>query len=68
MKIVVGSVLSRYPLVAGSVVNRLNFVVGLRRLGHEVFLVEEVDGRNCVDADGGPRTTSAARTAPCSSS
>ena len=54
MKIVVGSVLSRYPLVAGSVVNRLNFVVGLRRLGHEVFLVEEVDGRNCVDADGGP--------------
>ena len=54
MKIVVGSVVSRYPLVAGSVVNRVNFLVGLRRLGHEVFLVEEIDAGNCVGVDGAP--------------
>ena len=52
MKIVIGSVISRYPCVAGSVWNRLHFAVGLRRLGHEVFFVEELAPEACVDVDG----------------
>ena len=49
MKILVGSVISRYPCVPGSVLNRLNFIVGLRRLGHEVYFVEEIGADACVN-------------------
>ena len=54
MTILVGSVISRYPCVPGSVLNRLNFIAGLQRLGHEVYFVEEIGADACVNARGGP--------------
>ena len=54
MNILVGSVISRYPCVPGSVLNRLNFIAGLQRLGHEVYFVEEIGADACVDAKGEP--------------
>jgi hypothetical protein len=52
MKIILGGVLSRYPLVPGSVWHRLHYLLGLRKLGHDVYFVEEVDESWCVDAAG----------------
>ena len=54
MNILVGSVISRYPCVPGSVLNRLNFIVGLQRLGHEVYFAEEIGADACVNAKGEP--------------
>jgi hypothetical protein len=54
MKIIVGGVLSRYPVVAGSVWHRLHYLLGLRKLGHDVYFVEEVGPGWCVDASGRP--------------
>ena len=54
MKIILGGVLSRYPLVPGSVWHRLHYLLGLRKLGHDVYFVEEVDPSWCVDASGRP--------------
>ena len=54
MKIIVGGVLSRYPLVPGSVWHRLHYLLGLRKLGHDVYFVEEVDPSWCVVASGRP--------------
>jgi hypothetical protein len=52
MRIIVGAVISRSPLIAGSVWNRIHRLIGLQRLGHEVFFVEEVTPNRCVDANG----------------
>jgi hypothetical protein len=54
MKIIVGAVISLPPVSAGCAWNRLQYVLGLRRLGHDVRLVEEVRPRWCVDAAGQP--------------
>ncbi len=54
MTILVGSVISRYPCVPGSALNRLNFIAGLQRLGREVYFVEEIGADACVDARGEP--------------
>jgi len=53
MRIIVGAVISRSPMVAGSVWNRIHRLIGLQRLGHEVYFVEEVTEDRCFGADGG---------------
>jgi hypothetical protein len=52
MKIIVGAVISLPPVSAGCAWNRLQYVLGLRRLGHDVMFVEEVRPQWCVDAAG----------------
>ena len=52
MRIVVGAALSTPPFSPGTAWDRLHHVLGLRRLGHEVHLIEEVDPEWCVDARG----------------
>ena len=52
MKIIIGAVISLPPVSAGCAWNRLQYVLGLRRLGHDVLFIEEVDPRWCVDAAG----------------
>jgi hypothetical protein len=52
MRIVFGAIVSRHPLVPGSVWNRMQWVTGLRRLGHEVVYVEELRPKWCVDESG----------------
>lgn len=54
MKIIVSSVLSRtrYRDYVGSRDSRMGFADGFRRLGHEVYVFEDVAGSDCVDAEG----------------
>jgi hypothetical protein len=52
MKIIVGAVISLPPVSAGCAWNRLQYVLGLRRLGHDVVFVEEVKPQWAVDAAG----------------
>lgn len=54
MKILLGAVVSLPPISAGCAWNRLQYVLGLRRLGHDVCLIEEVRPEWCVDAAGRP--------------
>lgn len=49
MRIVIGAVISLPPVSAGCAWNRLQYVLGLRQLGHEVVFVEEVRPEWCVD-------------------
>ena len=52
MRIILGAVFSLPPVSAGCAWNRLQYLLGLRRLGHEVLFVEEVKPQWCVDAVG----------------
>ena len=52
MRIIVGAVISLPPVSAGCAWNRLQYVLGLRELGHEVIFLEEVRPEWCVDANG----------------
>jgi hypothetical protein len=52
MRIVVGAAFSTPPFSPGTAWDRLHYVLGLRRLGHEVYLIEEVKPDWCVDARG----------------
>ena len=52
MKVIVGAVISLPPMSAGCAWNRIQYVVGLRRLGHDVCFVEEVQPKWCVGPDG----------------
>jgi hypothetical protein len=52
VKIILGAVISLPPVSAGCAWNRLQYVLGLRQLGHEVVFVEEVRPEWCVNADG----------------
>jgi len=52
MRIVVGAAFSTPPFSPGTAWDRLHYVLGLRRLGHEVYLIEEVKPDCCVDARG----------------
>jgi Glycosyl transferases group 1 len=52
LKIIIGAVMSRSPLVAGSVWNRIHRLLGFRRLGHDVCFVEELTPERCIDARG----------------
>jgi hypothetical protein len=53
MKIILGASLSTPPFSPGRAWHRLQYLLGLAELGHEVFFVEEI-GDWCVDARGQP--------------
>jgi hypothetical protein len=52
MRIIIGAVISLPPVSAGCAWNRLQYILGLRQLGHEVVFIEEVRPEWCVDAAG----------------
>ena len=54
MRVVLGAVTSIPPFSAGMAWNWMNLAVGLRRLGHDVWYVEEVEPSWCVDRRGRP--------------
>lgn len=49
--IVSGAVANR-PFMAGSAWNRMTWVLGLRRLGFDVYFVEQIAPEHCVDGAG----------------
>ena len=51
--IVSGAVANRHDR-AGAIWTRLSYALGLRRLGFQVYFVEEIDEAHCVDAAGRP--------------
>lgn len=52
MKVVLAGVISRF--LPGEVLMRAQLVEGLRRLGHEIIWVEELEPKGCVDRHGHP--------------
>jgi hypothetical protein len=52
MRIIVGAVISLHPYSAGMAWNWIHYALGLRKLGHETYYVEEIAPAWCVDADG----------------
>jgi hypothetical protein len=52
MRIIVAGVVSLTPFSPGFVWDWAHIAVGFRRLGHEVYYVEEVEPKWCVDAEG----------------
>jgi hypothetical protein len=54
VRVVLGAVVSIPPFSAGMAWNWMNLAVGLRRLGHDVWYVEEVEPGWCVDRHGQP--------------
>jgi hypothetical protein len=54
MKIILGAVISMPPASAGCAWNRLQYVLGLQRLGHDVLFLEEVRPEWSVDTAGRP--------------
>lgn len=52
MKIIVGAVSTQEPYSGGNQVNWLHWIEGLQRLGHEVYFVEQVGAKVCVDVKG----------------
>ena len=52
MRIVVGAAFSTPPFTPGTAWDRLHYLLGFYRLGHEVHFVEEVDADACVDGRG----------------
>src|ERR1043166_2279522 len=49
--VVSGAIANKY-LKAGEAWHRLQWVLGLKRLGHTVFFVEQIAKENCLDAEG----------------
>ena len=55
MKIVVVSgAIANKPFNGGAAWTRLNWVLGFRKLGFEVYFVEQIDPDTCVDQNGQP--------------
>jgi hypothetical protein len=54
MKIIIGGVVSLRPFAPGFAWDWLQLADGLRRLGHDVYYVEEVEPQWCVDENGQP--------------
>ena len=54
MRIVIGSVISIPPYSPGMAWNWMQHAVGLRRLGHDVYYLEEVEPEWCLDSNGQP--------------
>jgi hypothetical protein len=52
MKIIVGGVLSLSPFGPGTAWHHMHYADGLRRLGHDVYYVEQVEPSWCTDAVG----------------
>lgn len=54
MKIIIGSVISLMPFSPGMAWNWMQHAVGLRRLGHDVYYLEQIEPEWCLDAHGRP--------------
>jgi hypothetical protein len=55
MKIVIAALLSPFPYPSpGMTWHRMQYALGLRKLGHEVCFIEEIEPSWCIDADGHP--------------
>jgi hypothetical protein len=52
MRIIVAGVISLSPFAPGFAWNWLQLAVGLRKLGHDVYYVEDVEPAWCVDSTG----------------
>lgn len=52
MKVVVGASLSVPPFSAGTALDRVQYVLGLRELGHDAYFLEEVEEEWCLDRGG----------------
>ena len=52
--IVVSGALANKPGNGGAAWTRLSWVLGLRRLGHDVYFVEQIAPAACVDGHGAP--------------
>ncbi len=50
--IVVGGVIANKYLNGGAVWTRLSWILGLKKLGFDVYFVEQIAGSSCVDAKG----------------
>jgi hypothetical protein len=50
---IVSGALANKPFNGGEAWVRLSWTLGLRRLGFDVYFVEELDPSNCVDGEGG---------------
>jgi hypothetical protein len=59
MRIMFGAVVSLPPFSAGRALNWLHHVVGLSRLGHDVYYVEEIDDQWLRDERGRPSGSTA---------
>jgi hypothetical protein len=49
---IVGGVIANKYLNGGAVWTRLNWILGMRRLGFEVYFLEQIAGDNCLDDQG----------------
>jgi hypothetical protein len=54
LRVIIGAMSSIPPFSAGMAWNWMSFALGLRRLGHDVWYVEEVEPSWCVDRRGRP--------------
>ncbi len=52
MKIILGASLSYPPFSPGKAWHRLHYLLGFRKLGHEVYFVEQLDPEWCVNSAG----------------
>ena len=52
--VIVGATLANKPFNGGNAWTRLNWVLGLRRLGLEAHLIDQIDASSCVDASCRP--------------
>lgn len=58
-RILVSGAIANKPRSGGEAWVRMSWVLGLRRLGHEVCFVEQIESAHCVDAEGQPATFAA---------
>ena len=54
MRIIVGSDIAHYCCRIGAFDNRMAYVLGLQRLGHEVYVIAEVNPKRCHDSNYKP--------------
>jgi hypothetical protein len=52
--VLVSGAVANKPLNGGEAWVRLSWVLGLQRLGCDVFFVEQIDSASCTDSGGGP--------------
>lgn len=52
--IILSSVIANKPLNGGNAWVILSWMMGLRRLGFDVYFVEQIERENCLDGDGNP--------------
>src|SRR5205809_7675775 len=58
-RILVSAALANHPNNGGMVWEKMSWAVGLRRLGFDVWFVEEISESGCVGGDGRPATLGA---------